>query len=452
MNDRGQAMTAHEPVTLPRDLNQPPKQPEPELRGDSVTADRYTCAHYLQRELRQVWRQVWNIGGVSYQMPDPGDYLTAEIGHESVLLVRQDDGAVRGFLNVCPHRGTRITEAEEGTVERFHCPYHGWQFDRAGTVVAVPDEEDYRDSPCGKARLKEVRCEERFGLVWYNLDCDAPSLEGFLGAQITRELDSHRIGDMVRVLNITADAEANWKIITDNFNEAYHVKVLHPELIPYIAADYQDCQFDLFPGGHNRGWFPAFMPSQQDCSEVIGEPLKSMAAAWDVNSDDFEGRATWSELRLAIQRSKRDLGVERGFAHYAYRSDYQLTDYVIYNLFPNNVITVGPDGVQLLRPRPHPSDPARCYFDHWWLVNRVAGQEMTPSPAGGPDLPVQDAEHEHIAYGEKTLGTTADQDLSIARSQQAGLASEGFQGFWMPDQERRVQAFHEHLNDLMAAP
>ncbi|MDA9847746.1 hypothetical protein N9C27_02595 [Luminiphilus sp.] len=50
------------------------------------------------------------------------------------------------------------------------------------------------------------------------------------------------------------------------------------------------------------------------------------------------------------------------------------------------------------------------------------------------------------------MGTTADQDLSIARAQQAGLASSGFQGFWMPDQERRVQAFHEHLNDLMAAP
>ena len=77
---------------------------------------------------------------------------------------------------------------------------------------------------------------------------------------------------------------------------------------------------------------------------------------------------------------------------------------------------------------------------------------MTPSPAGGPDLPVEDAEHEQVAYGEKTLGTTADQDLSIARAQQAGLASSGFQGFWMPDQERRVQAFHEHLNDLMAAP
>lgn len=444
-------MTGTEPVTLPLELDRPLKQAEPALRGDSITADRYTSNNYLERELDQVWRRVWNIGGVSYQMTEPGDYLTAEIGHESVILVRQADGSAKAFLNVCPHRGTRITESAEGAVERFHCPYHGWQFDWEGAVVAVPDEEDYRESPCGRARLREVLCQERFGLIWYNLDLEAASLEAFLGEQITRELDSHRMEDMVRVLDITAEAEANWKIITDNFNEAYHVKVLHPELIPYIAADYQDCQFDLFSNGHNRGWFPAFMPSQQYGSEVIGEPLKSMAQAWEVNSDDYQGRETWSDLRIAIQNSKRKLGVDRGFSHYAYRSNYQLTDYVIYNLFPNNVITVGPDGVQLLRPRPHAKDAGRCYFDHWWLVNRVAGENMTPSPAGGPDLPVQDAEHEQVVYGEKTLGTTADQDLSIARAQQAGLASSGFQGFWMPNQERRVQAFHEHLNDLMAA-
>jgi hypothetical protein len=84
------------------------------------------------------------------------------------------------------------------------------------------------------------------------------------------------------------------------------------------------------------------------------------------------------------------------------------------------------------------------------LVNRVEGQTMTPSPAGGPDLAVTDAPHEHIQYGEKTLGTTADQDLSIAEMQQKGLASAGYQGCWMPNQERRVQAFHEHLNDLMS--
>jgi hypothetical protein len=81
-------MTGTEPVTLPLELDRPLKQAEPALRGDSITADRYTSNNYLQRELDQVWRRVWNIGGVSYQMTEPGDYLTAEIGHESVILVR----------------------------------------------------------------------------------------------------------------------------------------------------------------------------------------------------------------------------------------------------------------------------------------------------------------------------------------------------------------------------
>ena len=443
-------MTAANPIVLEQHLNRPPKEAEPTLRGDAVGSDRYTCSDYLKREYRQVWHTVWNIGGVAYQMPEPGDYLTAEIGIDSIIMVRQEEGTVKAFFNSCPHRGTRITEAEDGHVQAFSCPYHGWQFDRAGVVTSVPDEEDFAESPCGKARLKEMRCEERFGLIWYNFDPDAPSLDAFLGETISRELESHRIEDMLRVLDMTAETRSNWKIITDNFNEAYHVKVLHPELIPYIAADYEDCQFDCFDNGHNRGWFPSFMPSAQYDSDVIGEPLKSMASAWGVSSDGYVGRDTWKQLRLDIQSAKRARGVNQGYEHYSYRADYQLTDYVIYNLFPNNVITVGPDGVQLLRPRPHPTDPAQCLFDHWWLVNRVEGQEMTPSPGGGPDLPVTDALHEHIRYGEKTLGTTADQDLSIAEMQQKGLASAGYQGFWMPNQERRVQAFHENLNDLMA--
>ena len=442
-------MNAANPVILERALSRPPKEADLPLRGDSVCSDRYTCAEYLKREYHLVWHTVWNIGGVAYQMPEAGDYLTTELGIDSIIMVRQEDGSVRAFFNSCPHRGTRITEAEDGHVEEFSCPYHGWTFDRAGVVTSVPDEEDFAESPCGKARLKEMPCEERFGLIWYNFDPDASSLGESLGETICRELESHRIEDMLRVLDMTAETRSNWKIITDNFNEAYHVKVLHPELIPYVAADYEDCQFDCFSNGHNRGWFPSFMPSVQYDSDVIGEPLKSMAAAWNVNSDHYVGRDTWHQLRVDIQAAKRESGEAQGYVHYSYRADYQLTDYVIYNLFPNNVITVGPDGVQLLRPRPHPTDPAQCLFDHWWLVNRIEGQDMTPSPAGGPDLLVADASHEHIQYGEKTLGTTADQDLSIAEMQQKGLASAGFQGYWMPNQERRVQAFHEHLNDLM---
>jgi hypothetical protein len=84
------------------------------------------------------------------------------------------------------------------------------------------------------------------------------------------------------------------------------------------------------------------------------------------------------------------------------------------------------------------------------MVPQIAGRTFTPSPAGGPDLPVEDAPLETIVYGEKTLGTTSDQDISIAAVQQAGLHSKGFGHFYLCHQERRVQRFHEVLNDYMA--
>ena len=81
---------------------------------------------------------------------------------------------------------------------------------------------------------------------------------------------------------------------------------------------------------------------------------------------------------LRSQKQKRALGPSRGFKHCDHLTDYQLTDYIIYNLFPNSVITVGPDGVQLLRPRPHAADPTKCLFDHWWLVPQIEGRTKTP--------------------------------------------------------------------------
>jgi hypothetical protein len=86
------------------------------------------------------------------------------------------------------------------------------------------------------------------------------------------------------------------------------------------------------------------------------------------------------------------------------------------------------------------------------MVPQIEGRRFTPSPAGGPDLPVEEAPLELIRYGEKTLGTTSDQDLSIAAIQQVGLHSAGFSHHYLCNQERRVQNFHERLNDYLAAP
>jgi phenylpropionate dioxygenase-like ring-hydroxylating dioxygenase large terminal subunit len=282
------------------------------------------------------------------------------------------------------------------------------------------------------------------------MDRKAQPLKDYLGRAVVEEISSYKMEKMVRVLNMTAESNNNWKIITDNFNEAYHVQVLHPELIPYIENDGDTCQFDLLPNGHNRGWFPAYHPAVQYRDESVGEPLVSLMSEWGLDASKYRGAEALRRIRVDIQKQKRQLGPGRAFSHYAHLADYQLTDYIIYNLFPNSVITVGPDGVQLLRPRPHPQDPEKCYFDHWWLVPEIAGRTHTPSPAGGPDLPVEDAPLEIIKYGEKSLGRTADQDLSIAAMQQVGLHSAGFQTFYLNHQERRVQRFHEVLDDYIA--
>jgi len=224
---------------------------------------------------------------------------------------------------------------------------------------------------------------------------------------------------------------------------------LHPQLIPYIESDGDACQFDLLENGHNRGWFPSYRPGKNFRSDNPAEPLISLMAEWGLDASKYPGPQGLARIRGDIQKQKRHLGPGRGYKHYEFLADYQLTDYIIFNLFPNSVITVGPDGVQLLRPRPHPSDPQQCSFDHWWMVPHIEGREFTPSPAGGPDLPVEDADLEVIVYGEKTLGTTSDQDLSIASVQQAGLHSAGFKNFYLSHQERRVQRFHEVLNDYM---
>ena len=433
--------------------DRPDKVAEPRLRGDAITAERYVSREYFRDEWQRMWRRTWQIGGVASQAPDAGDYLVADLGPESILMVRQGDGRFRAYYNVCPHRGTRLLQGPDGYAERFTCAYHGWQFDHTGLVINVPNARDYRDgNPCGNIRLSEVRAEELFGFIWFNMDPNAPSLRDYLGPNVVEEIGSYRMENMVRVLNMTAQAECNWKIITDNFNEAYHVQTLHPELIPYIENDGDTCQFDMLVNGHNRGWFPAYTPAIQYLSEMVAEPLVSLVAEWGLDAGKYQGREAFARIRSDVQKQKRKLGPERGFEHYAHLADYQLTDYIIYNLFPNSVITVGPDGVQLLRPRPHASDPEKCMFDHWWLVPRIAGRMKTPSPAGGPDLPVEDAELEVVRYGEKSLGTTADQDLSISAAQQAGLRSAGFERFHLCHQERRVQRFHEVLNDYLARP
>jgi len=205
--------------------------------------------------------------------------------------------------------------------------------------------------------------------------------------------------------------------------------------------------FEMYDNGHNGMWMKGHQATTRQHFEEVPTPLDDIARAWDVDPEQFSGRV--NDIRDAIVAAKRKLGPERGFSNYENMTDQQLVDYFHCTMFPNLTLTMSPELCQILRTEPHPTDPAKCIFQHWVLVPPVAGMEEVMTPIGSVPLK-HDAVLRHSVYGDGTsLGFVADQDLSIGTSQQKGLNSRGFGGCILTHQEKRVQRFHELLNDIV---
>ena len=431
-----------------------PKAPEPALRWTPVTADRYTSPGFAHAEMEHVFFRVWMVAGLANEMPLAGDFLTCEIGRESLLFVRGDDLAVRGFYNVCQHRGNRLVEAESGSTAEFSCAYHNWKYDLAGNVSRVQDPEDYpQGSPCGRIKLREFPCRELQGFVWYNLDPACAPLESFLHP-VGEQLKAFGIDGLVRVENLTVELPCNWKIAIENFLEAYHTRTVHPQLRETVDDRWQNTQYDLYPGGHTRmillGCAPG--PTYQDPVEVP-RPVHELLSKWGLNPDDFRGRHT--EIRHALQKQKRARAQEFG-KDFATLSDPQLTDNFLYDLFPNMALSVYPEGefVWLLRPRPHPTDPEKCLFDFWTLAKFPAGSAELRWEHIGLTIKRNDVvPHHYFKLGERSIAPGIDQDMSVVTSMQQGVRSRGFDGVYLCRQERRIQFLHENLDRyIQSAP
>ena len=417
----------------------------PTVRGDAITGERYYSKKWMDAEWENVFTKVWHIGGMLYDLEEPGDWISHNIGPDSVLMIMQDDRSVKAFYNACIHRGNRLVWSDMGGGERITCSYHAWQFGKDGTLLHAQDAEDFDGgNPCGKAKLTEISCDVWGGFVWFNMDEDTKSLREWLGP-LDEILSGYQMDDMVRVLNVSSVVPCNWKIIRDNFNESYHLPTLHPELATFIDDDYKDSVFQTFNDcGHNRMIMKGCQPSMRlDIPNSMQAPLDDMLKNWNLNPDDFEGRSR--EARVAIQKAMREQGAERGYPAFNTMTDSQLTDYHHCTLWPNISFTMSSDGFQVLRSEPHPKDPEQCIFDHWFIMPKVEGRTEVETPLGVVDF--APADKETVIYGEKSLGYVADQDMSVVTGQQIGLHSRGYKGGMLTKQERRVQYFHELLND-----
>jgi choline monooxygenase len=164
----------------------------------------------------------------------PGDYVAATIGASPVVVVRGHDGELRGFLNVCPHRGATIAEGSGNCGRQLRCPYHAWSYSTEGRLVGAPSREEF-SCDFATVRLLPMRIATAGPMVFGCLDAAAPPFEEWVG-ELAPALARARGAEMELAIEYTYEVDVNWKIYVENGLEGYHVAVVHDILNDFVET------------------------------------------------------------------------------------------------------------------------------------------------------------------------------------------------------------------------
>ena len=392
----------------------------------------------MEREWEHIWSKVWLLVGWAPDIPNPGDYTLENIGAESFITMRQNDGSVQAFANQCPHRGGRLILKPEGNIDAIVCPHcrTTWSLDGA---------------PKSKSGvfLNQFRSDSIAGFVFMTMNETAPTLQEYLGP-VWDDWKRYKSEDWVRTSAATVAVDCNWKVPQDNSCESYHLPTVHPQGEYWIEHDYKQCVFDWCDEGHNRMAIQMGAPARslENKDLRIDDQLASMLTPWGLDPKDFAGREY--DTRLALQRAKREHAESKGY-RIGELEDDQLTDAYHYNIFPNVTISfAGCEYVSMQRMRPHPQNPEKCFYDNFTFGAKGSESDADLDGLGGKEWLHEGKERQFFTYGERSMNRKiADQDLSIVVGQQLGLGSRGFTGATLAKQEHRVQRFHEVIDQFL---
>jgi phenylpropionate dioxygenase-like ring-hydroxylating dioxygenase large terminal subunit len=194
-----------------------------------------------QRILMPSWQIVCHVNSI----PKAGDYQTFDLGSESVLVLRDREGTIRAFHNVCRHRGARLLDGAGSCPSTITCPYHGWTYRHDGGLIGMPVRESFPGLDRAEHGLRTVPTDIAFGFVFVCLAPDSefgppPPVSSTWGA-LGEELAPYRCEEMVPLGPISSDVwNVDWKIAMDNYLESYHVPIGHPGLYRMFTPDYDD--------------------------------------------------------------------------------------------------------------------------------------------------------------------------------------------------------------------
>jgi nitrite reductase/ring-hydroxylating ferredoxin subunit len=342
----------------------------------------YTDPHRAVLERDEIVRRQPVVVGVGAQIAEPGSFLTTTITGIKVLVVRQDDGSVRAFRNVCRHRCATVVAAEFGKQRVFSCPYHGWAYGVDGHLRSMPDgEQSFPSIARTQYGLVEYVSAEWRGLLWVvptaGVGLDPAS---YFGLSLDEELGALDIDGFHLYRAQTFDQPSNWKLVMEGFLETYHVRFLHPNTVAKIAVSNLLTVDPM--GAHLR-----LVSARKDIEKLRGTPVEEM-----------------NLLRGVI---------------------------LTYAIMPGTVVVFVRDHFEIWSVTPHEIDPARCQIVLRFLT---------------PKLPETDKEREYWDRNWSTVVDAVHcEDWAMAASAQSNLGKGSCGHAIFGCNELALHHFHRHV-------
>ena len=194
--------------------------------GYSLDQRFYTDPDIYELEIERIINRNWILAGHISQLPESGDFKVVDVARESAIVVRGKSGDLKGFANVCRHRGSLVCLDSNGHADKFVCPYHGWTYDIDGKLIAARNMPDDFDKAAHS--LNPVSVDVIHGLIFVCFTNTPPSLEG-AKRDLAEPMAMFDFENLKVAARKSYRIPANWKLSVENYQECYHCATAHPE-------------------------------------------------------------------------------------------------------------------------------------------------------------------------------------------------------------------------------
>jgi len=266
------------------------KKTQKPITVSQVPVAQYYDTSWFAHEWKSIFLKTPIVIGMSCMVSEVGDHFTHDLMDIPLLIVRGKDQKLRCFLNVCRHRGVRLSNNQiVNNTKTFSCQYHHWTYDLEGRLIFVPSEEGFPGLDKSCHTLKEIPLAEKHGLIWVlPFGDEMPDMNDFLG-NIAVDLEEFGFSDSVFYKQNTHHNKANWKFHIEAFEDTYHVTRLHNKTVGSFFADNMAVQ--VREKDHIRS-----IVARKNIMNVLDSPSHD----WDLRNDASYSHFIWPNTVLII--------------------------------------------------------------------------------------------------------------------------------------------------------